>query len=224
MLSAGDVESPAAAEALEKLCRAYWQPLYAFIRRSGHSPHDAQDLTQAFLLHLLEKKALRKVSPEKGRFRTFLLAALKYFLANERERLQAQKRGGNVTFVPLDAQLAEHQYAREAGNSTHPDQVFERRWALTLLDKVLGTLEAEMTQAGKSDRWRELKLSLLSDSAAVPYAEIAARLGVTQSGVKMAVMRLRQRFGELLRAEIAGTVGSPEEIEDEMRHLLSVIS
>lgn len=224
VLSAADTESPAAAEALEKLCQTYWQPLYAFIRRAGHSPPDAQDLTQGFLAHLLEKGALQKLSPDKGRFRNFLLAALKYFLAKEREKHQTQRRGGNVTIISLDAALAERQYALEPADDNNPEQVFERRWALTLVDNVLTKLEAELTQAGKADRWRELKMCLLGEGASLSYAEIASRLGVTPSAIKMAVLRLRQRFGELLRYEIAGTVSSEEEVEEELRHLLSVIS
>ncbi|MCL4787390.1 MAG: sigma-70 family RNA polymerase sigma factor [Verrucomicrobia bacterium] len=221
VLAAGDPASQRAKEALEVLCRAYWRPLYSFIRRLKHSPTDAQDLTQAFLANLLTGKSLNHLSPERGRFRSWLLASLKYFLADEWDKIRAEKRGGRATIISLDAQQAEQGYAIEPKDERDPAVLFERRWALTLLERVLGKLEAEMIRAGSETQWRDLKYYLLDDEDAPAYAELAARLSLSLSGVKMSVSRLRQRFGELLRAEIANTVTDAGEVEEELRYLLT---
>ncbi len=223
VLAAGDPASQRAQEALEALCRAYWRPLYSFIRRLGHSPADAQDLTQAFFVNLLTRKSLNHLSPERGRFRSWLLASLKYFLADEWDKVRAEKRGGRATIISLDAQQAEQGYAIEPKDERDPAVIFERRWALTLLERVLGKLEAEMIRAGKEAQWRDLKGYLLDDEDAPAYAELAARLKLSISAVKMSVSRLRQRFGELLRAEIANTVTDAGEVEEELRYLLTVL-
>lgn len=209
--------------ALESLCRVYWQPIYSFIRRQGHPPADAQDLTQSFLASLLARQSLKDISPQKGRFRSFLLAALKYFLADEWDKVRAQKRGGGTTVISLDGQEAETRYALEPVDVNDPERIFERRWGLTLLDRALARLEAEMNEAGKAALWRDLKGCLLDDPEAPSYSEFAARLGISLSAVKMSVLRLRRRFAELLRAEIAHTVTGEHEIEEEMRHLLAVV-
>jgi RNA polymerase sigma-70 factor (ECF subfamily) len=224
VLAAGDAASQQAQQqALEELCLAYWRPLYSFIRRRGHAPADAQDLTQAFLASLLVRKSLKNLSPDRGRFRSFLLASLKYFLADEWDKGCAEKRGGKATIISLDAQEAEQCYAIEPKDERDPAVIFDRRWALTLLERVLGKLEAEMIRAGKEAQWRALKGCLLEDEDAPAYAELAARLDLSLSGVKMSVSRLRQRFGELLRAEIANTVTDAGEVEEEMRYLLTVL-
>jgi RNA polymerase sigma-70 factor (ECF subfamily) len=198
--------------------------LYSFIRRRGHSPEDAQDLTQAFLANLLAKNSLKDVGPQKGRFRSYLLASLKYFLADEWDKVRAKKRGGQATIISLDAWQAEERYAMEPVDRNDPERLFERRWALTLLERVLGQLEAEMKQSGKQAVWDELKACLLGDADSPPYAELTGRLGMSLSAIKMTVSRLRQRFGDLLRKEIAATVSAEWEVDAEMRYLLSVIS
>jgi len=206
------------------LCRAYWFPLYAFLRRQGKSPPDAEDLTQGFMLHLLEKDTLSRVQREKGKFRSFLLASLQYFLANERDKQQAQKRGGGAKLVELDNQNAEDRYLAELVDNLDPAKVFERRWATTLLERVLSRLEAEFTEPGRRERFQELQIFLLGEPRSLSYAEAGKRLGIKEGAVKVAVLRLRQRFGELLRAEIASTVATPEEVEEELRHLFATLA
>lgn len=223
VLAAGDNTSQQARQALELLCGAYWQPIYSFIRRQGHSPADAQDLTQSFVASLLAHQSLRNVSPLKGRFRAFLVASLKYFLADEWDKARAGKRGGHATIISLDAQRAENRYALEPTDEDDPERIFERRWALTLLDRTLSRLESEIKATGREARWRDLKGYLLDDADAPSYPELAARLNLSVSAIKTGVLRLRQRFAELLRVEIAATVGSEGEIEDEFRHLLAVL-
>ena len=220
---AGQDGSAKAQEALGALCRAYWFPLYAYLRRQGKPPHDAQDLTQAFLLHLMEKHALSRVQPERGKFRSFLLASLQYFLADQRDKQQAQKRGGGVTFISLDEQDAEDRYRAEPAEQLDPARLFERRWAMTLLDLTLARLEAEFADSGKKERFEQLRVFLLGEPEALSYAEVGKRLGLKEGAVKVAVLRLRQRFRELLRAEIASTVAKDEEIEDELRHLFATV-
>jgi len=221
VLHAGGDDSKQAGAALAKLCQAYWYPLYAFVRRRGYSPHDAQDLTQAFFLQLLEKHGLERVDPEQGRFRTFLLAALKNFLANEWDKSQAQKRGGGQTFVSLEPRNAESRYQLEPSHDLTPERHFERQWALTLLDKVLATLRDEYHADGKADLFEELKTVLGGQRGT--YAEIAVRLGRTEGAIKVAAHRMRQRYRELMRAQIAQTV-SEADVEDELRELLAALS
>ena len=224
VLAAGRSDSIRARDALEKLCRAYWYPLYAFVRRLGHSPHDAEDLVQAFFAQSLEKNYLGAADQAKGRFRSFLLIALKRFLANEWDKAQTLKRGGRAPLISLDALTAEQRYALEPADHLSADFLFERRWALTLLDQVLARLRAEQTTAGRNAAFELLKDSLTAGGRGTPYAELAGRLGMSEGAVKVAVHRLRQRYRELLEAEIANTVASPEEVAAERRHLLSVLS
>ncbi|MGO8836634.1 MAG: RNA polymerase sigma factor [Limisphaerales bacterium] len=221
VLSAQDKDSPRSVEALETLCRTYWYPLYAFVRRQGRQPHDAQDLTQEFFARLLEKDYLKAAAREKGRFRTFLLVALKRFLANEWDRQHAQKRGGFAPILSIDQELAESRFAAEPVHQLQPDVLFDRQWAMTLIGRVMARLQEEYLASGRAKLFEYLRSCLTRDESALPYAEIAARLNLTEAAVKMAIHRLRARYREILRAEIADTVSSPEEIEEEIRHLFS---
>lgn len=222
VLAAGQ-RSPSARDALEQLCRSYWYPLYAYIRRRGHSKHDAQDLIQSFLEHLLERHAFERVAREKGRFRSFLLASLNYFLAGQFKRANAQKRGGGREFVSIDARDAEQRYQFEPADERSPEKIFERRWALTVLAEVLSLLEQEYAEAGKQSLFTELEVFLAGDNAGETYAAAAGRLGVTEGAVKMAVLRMRQRYRELFRKTIARTVADPAEVEEELKYLIAVI-
>ena len=212
-----------ADDALATLCRAYWYPLYAFLRRQGLSTHDAEDVTQGFFAHLLGKSALTHVDPAKGRFRTFLLASLKHFLADERDRADAQKRGGGQANISLDACDAEERYALEPCDDFSPDRLFDRRWAIAVTEQALARLESEYSAAGKGALFSALKPLLTAPGTARPYSEVCAEFGMNEGALKTAVHRLRQRYGAALRAEIAETVGTEEEIDDELRHLLEVI-
>ena len=222
VLSAQDKDSPDALQALETLCRAYWFPLYAFVRRQGRSSHDAQDLTQEFFARVLEKGYLKSANQEKGRFRTFLLVALKHFLANVWDRQHAEKRGGFVPVVSIDQELAESRLAAEPAHQLQPDILFDRQWATTLLERTMSRLHDEYVASGRAKLFELLRGCLAMDESALPYAEIATRLNLTEAAVKMAVQRLRARYREILRAEIADTVASPEAIEEEIRHLFSM--
>ena len=221
VLRAGDSRSPESAEALEKLCRAYWYPLYAYIRRQGHAPADAQNLTQEFFSRLLEKKQLRSADPERGRFRSFLLTELKRVLISEWRHENRQKRGGDTLVFSLDEHEAEDRYHHEPADAATPETLFERRWAETVLERVLARLEKEYQRHALG--FANLQPYLVEDKGTAPFAETAARLGVTESALKAVVYRLRCRYGELFREEIAHTVSQPEEIEDEIRHLLAVL-
>lgn len=222
VLHARDAASAESAPALESLCLAYWYPLYVFVRRQGHSPHDAQDLTQAFFAKLLEKEYLRSVAQEKGRFRTFLIVAMKRFLINEWDRLSAHKRGGAVTHLPLDGALAESRYLHEPAADLPADHAYERRWALTLLDQAMARLRQDY--AGRELEFERLKGSLTASRGTVPYKELAAELQMTEGAVRVALHRLRKRFRELFREEIAGTVADEAEIDEEVRHVVAVLS
>ena len=224
VLAAGERELPQAAEALEKLCRTYWYPLYVYVRRQGNSPEDAQDLTQIFFSRLLEKHYFAKADRDRGKFRTFLLRSMKNFLVNEWKRAGRLKRGGGVEFLSIDANVAEDRYAAEPANESNPDAAYEQRWAVTLIEHVLATLRREYSAADKAQIFEELKGLIWGDKSTAPYAEIAGHLNLTEGSVKMAVHRLRQRFRELLRAEVAHTVARPDDIDDELRHLISVAS
>jgi RNA polymerase sigma-70 factor (ECF subfamily) len=224
VLAAKDEHSPAAAEALEKLCRRYWPPVYAFIRRRGHEPVEAQDLTQEFFARLLEKNYLEAANPSKGRFRTLLLTAVSRFLINERERALAKKRGGGAVHFSLEAELAEQGYHVEPADIATPETLYERRWAETVLEIVLTRLRKEFESAGELDRFEVLKPFLAAEKQGASGAEIAARLGITESAAYSAVHRLRQRYGEILRDEIAQSVVSPDEVDDELRYLVRVLS
>jgi len=224
ILAAGQNASPLAHEALEMLCRTYWYPLYAFIRRQGHGPHDAQDLTQAFFARFLEKDYLHDVHRERGKFRSFLLASLKHFLANEWDRSQAQKRGGGHILIPLDQETTEHRYQLEPREELTAEKIYERRWALTLLDQVLDRLRDEFLAGGKGAQFEALKIFLSAGKGSIPYATVAAKLGSTPEAIKVAVHRLRKRYRELLRAEIANTVTTPAEVDEEIRYLFRALS
>jgi RNA polymerase sigma-70 factor (ECF subfamily) len=223
VLAAGRGEAKESQEALESLCRAYWYPLYAFTRRLGQSPEAAQDQTQAFFARLLEKNYLRAADPERGRFRSFLLAAFKHFLSRERERARAQKRGGGRKPLPLDFEDGERRYLREPAHALTAERLYEQRWALALLDRALARLREEYRQAGKAELFERLKDHLTGGEAPRPYREAAADLGTTEGALKMAVHRLRQRFREIVLAEIAQTVAGPDEVDEELRHLFATI-
>lgn len=221
MLAAGQRELPQAAEALEKLCRAYWYPLYAYVRRQN-SPEDAQDLTQDFFSRLLEKNYLAKADRDRGRFRTFLLGSLKNFMVNDWKRENRLKRGGGVEFLSIDANVAEDRYAAEPDHESNPDAAYEQRWAVTLIEQVLATLRREYGATDKAPLFEELKGFIWGDRSNASYAEIAGALNLTEGAVKVAVHRLRHRFRELLRGEVAHTVIQPDDIDGELRHLISV--
>ena len=221
VLTARDENSSKSSEALEALCRTYWFPLYAFVRRQGRNPHDAQDLTQEFFARLLEKDYLKSATQEKGRFRTFLLMALKRFLANEWDRQSAQKRGGAVRVVPIDPEFAESRFVAGPAHELQPDLLFDRQWACTLLERTMARLHEEYVATGRAKLFELLRGCIAKDESALPYAEIATRLNLTEPAVKMAVQRLRARYREILRTEIADTVTGPEEVEEEIRHLFS---
>lgn len=224
VLAAGRNSTPDAHAALEKLCRTYWPPLYSFVRRSGYAPADAQDLTQGFFLQLLEHDFLVSVDPGKGKFRSFLLASLKHYLSNERDRARARKRGGGLVPVSIDARDAEGRFLLEPVDPMTPEKLYERRWALTVLDQALARLQNEYTASGRNKIFEKLKGELTSTAERPPHAEIGRELGLTPGAVKVAAHRLRQRFGEMLRAEIAETVARPEDIEEEIQHLFQALS
>lgn len=221
VLSARADESTRSAHALETLCRTYWYPLYAYLRRQGRPPHDAQDLTQGFFARLLQKDYLKAAAREKGKFRTFLLVALKHFLANEWDREHALKRGGFAPFVSIDQEIAESRFAAEPSHNLQPDVLFDRQWATTLLDRSIVQLREEYVTSGRAKLFEYLQSCLAREESALPYATIAANLKLTEPAVKMAVQRLRARYREILRGEIAHTVSSAEEIDEEIRHLFS---
>lgn len=224
LAAANTTNSTYARDALEKLCRNYWQPIYAFIRRQGHNPHDAQDLTQEFFARLLERNYLACVDRGKGRFRSFLLASVKHFLANEWDKAKAQKRGGGRVPISIDAAAAENALELEPVDTLTAEKIFERRWALSLLEQVLRRLREEYTRDGKEKQFEHLKTTLTEPSRSLPYAEIALRLNTSEGAIKVAVHRLRQRYRELLRAEIADTVSDASEIEDEIRNLFAALA
>jgi RNA polymerase sigma factor (sigma-70 family) len=224
VLQAQSDTNPNSRSALETLCRGYWYPLYAYVRRAGRTPHDAQDLTQEFFARLLEKDWLLAASPENGRFRTFLLMALKRFMANEWRRSTAQKRGGMQSLLPLDTTDAEQRYAGEPVSPAAPDEIYERRWAMTLLDRALEQLGAEFSAAGKAEEFACLKHCLAADRGSIPYGELASALHVSEGAARVAVHRLRKRFRQIFREAIAHTVAEGEDVEEELRHLVAVLS
>jgi RNA polymerase sigma factor (sigma-70 family) len=216
-------ESPAAQEALEKLCRTYWWPLYGFVRRQGHGPEEAQDLTQGFFALLLERRDLDVVRREKGRLRSYLLVSLKNFLAKARRRELTVKRGEGRVLVPLDELLARERADLEPADNLTADRIYERRWALTLLEQVLTRLEGEYRSAGNAKLFDCLQEFLSEEPSRRSQADVAAELGITENAVKQAFHRLRQRYRQLLRDEIAQTVAVPGDVEDEVRHFISVL-
>jgi DNA-directed RNA polymerase specialized sigma24 family protein len=223
VLAAKDKSSPGSSEALETLCHTYWYPLYAFVRGSGYSPHDAQDLTQGFFARLLAKDYLRIVDPAKGRFRTFLKMALKRFLVHEWERGRAEKRGGGHVSLSFDTAMAEQRFQTETAQTLGPDQLYDQQWALTLLGEASARLEREYATAGKRVNLHELKPYLTEERGHIPYAKIAAALQTTEGAARVAVHRLRKRFRELFREVIAETVSESAEIEEELRHVIGVL-
>jgi RNA polymerase sigma factor (sigma-70 family) len=221
---AGQGPSAPAAEALEKLCRAYWFPLYAFIRRRGYPPHEAQDLTQEFLLRLMEKHYFANAAPERGKFRSFLLTALNHFLANDRRRSHAAKRGGGQEIISLDQGVAEAGYSIEPVSHLTPEKLFERRWALTLLDRALARLREEFVTSGKTTQFNQLRGFLTAEAEGNDYGSVARRLGMTTGAVAVAIHRLRHRYGDLVREEIARTVSTASEVEEEIRWLFATVA
>jgi len=224
VLTAGHSDTLHARAALEKLCRAYWYPLYAYVRRRGQSAEDAKDLTQEFFARLLERNWVGRADQQKGRFRSFLLSAMNHFLADEWDKARAQKRGGGAMPVPLQFDTAETRYGYEPVDNVTPEHSYERRWALTLLDEVLQRLRSEYEQEGRKEYFAALHPCLVGERTSQPYAELAAKLGTSEGAVKAAVHRLRQRYRELLRDEIAQTVAEPGEVDGELKHLHAVLA
>lgn len=224
MLVAARDGSPTAAEALEKLCRAYWYPLYAYLRRQGRDAQDAQDLTQEFFARLLARRDLERVDRAKGRFRSFLLASMKHFLANEWDKSHALKRGGGQQILSLDEEDAEGRYLQEPAADSTPEKLFEQRWAMTVLDAALARLKAEFAAADKARQFELLQPFLSGASADGDYAAVSGPLELNPGAVAVAVHRLRQRYRELVRAEVAQTVASPADVEDEMRQLFNALA
>ena len=214
---------PETSAALEKLCRTYWYPLYAYVRRKGYESHDAEDLTQSFFTHLLERPWLQDVHPSKGRFRSFLLASLNHFLANEWRRGQTLKRGGSQPVFSIDAAGAEECLRLEPAHDRSPDKLFDYHWALQVLYRAQTRLEAECLADCKGALYAELKEMLNGDNMPGTYGQAAARLGLTEAAVKKAAQRLRERYQELIRAETAETVSNPFEVEEELRHLFASV-
>ncbi len=222
--AAGRRDLPESGEALAQLCRRYWYPLYVFVRRSGHGPEDAKDLTQEFFSKLMEKEYLSAADPEKGKFRSFLLVALKRFLVNEWDRANRLKRGGGREVISLSEGNTEFRYRSEPADPMTPEKAFEQRWAMTLLDEVLARLEVEMKAAGKGHVLEQLKPFLVEDQAENSNAEIASRLRMSEGTLRVTLHRLRQRYRELLRAEIAQTVSDPSQVDDEIHALFASFS
>jgi RNA polymerase sigma factor (sigma-70 family) len=223
VLAAQDSAAPEAVGALEDLCRIYWRPLYAYIRRAGRDVETARDLTQAFFERLLEKKDLKAADPAKGRFRSFLLASLKHFLANDWDRRMAVKRGGRYDFISLEAVGAEIEFQSEARRELSPDRFYERRWALAVLEQAHRQLEADYRARGQHDLLAVLNGHLACDPEALPYADVAAAVGLRADAARKAAERMRRRYGELLREVVARTVTTPKEVDDELRHLRSLL-
>ena len=222
--TAGKSSSPQQKQALETLCQSYWFPLYAYLRRRGCDTHQAEDVTQAFFAHIVEKQGLRTADPQYGKFRSFLLVRLKGFLSDERDRAQAKKRGGGQKILSLGIQNAEGQYALEPASGLSPEMLFEKSWALTVLERTVDRLEADMAKKNKQELFEHLKVYLTTDKDVIPYQEMATRLSMTEGSVRVAVHRLRRRYRKLLRDEIAQTVSADDQIEEEMGHLFSALA
>ena len=216
--------TPDSHQALARLCQTYWSPVYAFIRRKGYDRDEGEDLTQGFFAQLLEKKYLLDADPERGRFRSFLLTAVKHFLANEWDRSHALKRGGGQTVVPIDLVEAEQWYVPAAAEAATPERLFERRWALSLLEHAMARLRADFAAAGKASQFDALVPFFQRDSGGARYDDVARQLGMSPGALRMAVHRLRRQYRALLRAEISETVAAPEQIDDEIRFLMSTLS
>ena len=223
VIAAGKGDSAQAADALEQLCRTYWYPLYVFVRRQGHKAHDAEDLTQEFFSRFLAKEYFGRADSAMGRFRSFLLACLKNFLREQHRQARRLKRGGGQTIISWDSQTAEERYRLEPADPVTPEQVYDRRWALTLLETVLARLAEEQSVAGKDRLFAQLKDHLWGEACQTGYAETAAHIGMTEGAVKVTVHRLRRRLRDLLREEVAHTVTAEAEIDEELRHLITAI-
>lgn len=215
--------TPQAASALETLCRDYWYPLYAYVRRCGHSAHDAQDLTQEFFSKLLAKQWLASADREKGRLRSFLIVMLKKFMANEWDRASAQRRGGGCVAVPIDTVFAESRFAQDS-QRLGPDEAYDRQWALTLISLTTDRLRSEFAAAGKPDDYDALKSCLMAERGALDYAQVARQLGVNEGAARVAVHRLRKRFREIYREELSQTLAENADIDAELRHLASALA
>jgi RNA polymerase sigma-70 factor (ECF subfamily) len=223
VLAAGDSASPQAQAALERLCRTYWYPLYAFARRQGHDAEAAKDLTQGFFAHLIEGDFFARAKPARGKFRSFLLGAFKRFIRDQDRAQHAQQRGGQVEFAALDSEQAEERLATESPATDDPDATYDREWALTVLDEAIRLLEVECRREGKAEQFEILHPLLQGDRGELPQADLAARLGLSAGAVKVAIHRLRRRYGELLRAVVAHTVPDPGDVDEELRHLVRLL-
>jgi RNA polymerase sigma factor (sigma-70 family) len=224
VLAAGDRSTPQADVALEELCRIYWYPLYVYVRRHGHSREDAEDLTQGFFARLLEKNYLEGISSDGGKFRAFLLVAVKRFLANEWDRANRQKRGGGATPLSLDWQDADTRYQINPADNLSPDKLYDRAWAVTVLERVITRLRDENSAEGKAKLYGQLKAFLMVGKSDIPYAQAAAALELSEGAVRVAVHRLRRRYRELLREEIAQTLADPAQADEEMQVLFSALA
>lgn len=224
VLEAGGPDLHLAQQALATLCQIYWYPLYAYARAQAHSPEAAEDLTQAFFVRLLERRDLEHADPQKGRFRSYLVTAFRHFLADEFDKAVALKRGGGQTLISMDAQTAEERFLLEPVDALSPDKIYERRYALTVLDEALARLRNEYQESGKARLYSALEGLLTHDGQQVSYAAIGRQLGLSESALKSALHRLRQRHRELIREEVAQTVGSAQEVDEEVRHLIAVLS
>jgi DNA-directed RNA polymerase specialized sigma24 family protein len=224
VLAARGHDSPGATAALEELCQTYWYPLYAYLRRTGWSADDAQDLVQGFFLHLLEGEILRSIEREGGRFRSFLLATLKHFVSDQKDKARAQKRGGGRRLIPWDLAEAEQRLERDASEDESPDRLFDRRWASALLDRAMDRLRQECALSGKNALFAGLKGFVSGERSQASYADVAIQASLSVSALKSAIFRLRRRYHELVREEVLQTLADPGELKDELRHLLSLFS
>ncbi len=223
MLAAGDSSAPKHEQALGVLCQTYWFPLYAFLRHQGHDANEAADHTQAFFAQLLEKKYLRQVQPKPGKFRSFLLAALKHFVANQYKHIRAKKRGGGRKILSLNYDEAEDRYALEPATDLSPEKLFEKSWALTILKRTMDRLEAELAAKNRQKLFEHLKAYLTAEQSAIPYHDLADRLNMTEGAIRVAVHRLRKRCKEILRDEVAQTVATPDQIDEEICGLFTAL-
>ena len=224
VLAAAQQDAPQASEALERLCRTYWYPLYAYLRRRGYAHEDAEDLVQGFFLYLLDRQVLRSVEREGGRFRSFLLGTLKHFVSDQKDKASAQKRGGDRQLISWELAEAEHRFLREPAEEDSPDRLYERRWASVLLERAMDRLQQERASAGKADIFAQLKGFVSGEKGLASYAEAADQANLSPSALKSAIFRLRRRYHELVREEVGHTVADPRELKEELRHLLSLFS
>lgn len=223
VLAASDTKSPRAALALERLCRGYWYPIYAYVRRKGYATHDAQDLTQEFFSRLLGRNYLSVADRQRGKFRSFLLGSLEHFLAREWTKARAQKRGGGQAIFSLDEAEAEDRYRREPSHELTPEKIYNRRWAIALLDRAMSRLRDEYATAEKSELFARFESHLSGEPVGTSYAEIAQALGMSEGAIKVVAYRLRRRFGELVRTEIADTVADPNDADEELQYLFRML-